>query len=64
VEHVHFLQDEVFIEPVRLEQGAYVTPTNPGWGLEMHPEFVKKHAYPTGAVWVGRKDSGSVTFLG
>lgn len=63
VEHVHFLQDEVFIKPVRLEQGAYVTPTAPGWGLEMHADFAKKHTYPTGSVWVGREDSGSVRFL-
>ena len=63
VEHLHFLQDEVFIEPVRLEHGAYVTPTIPGWGLEMHADFVAKHIYPTGSVWVGREDSGGVTFL-
>jgi len=63
VEHVHFLQDEVFIEPVRIKQGSYVTPTAAGWGLEMHPEFVAKHIYPNGSVWVGRKDSGGVTFV-
>jgi L-fuconate dehydratase len=62
VEHVHFLQDEVFIDPVRIEQGAYVTPTAPGWGLEMHANFVKKHIYPTGSAWVAREESGGVTF--
>ena len=63
VEHVHFLQDEVFIEPVKLEQGAYVTPKRPGWGLELQAHFVAKHTYPTGSVWAGREDSGGVRFL-
>ena len=63
VEYLNFLQDEVFIEPVEVEHGAYVTPTTPGWGLEMHPDFVERHIYPTGSVWQGREASGSVTFL-
>jgi L-fuconate dehydratase len=63
VEHINFLQDEAFIHPVRLEKGAYVAPEAPGWGLEMHADFVSKHIYPTGSVWVGREDSGGVKFL-
>jgi L-fuconate dehydratase len=63
VEHINFLQDEAFIHPVKLEHGAYVTPTAPGWGVEMHADFVSKHIYPTGSVWAGREDSGGVKFL-
>ena len=63
VEYLYFLQDGVFLEPVEMAAGAYVTPTAPGWGLEMHPQFVADHTYPTGKVWIGREASGGVTFL-
>jgi len=63
VEYLNFLQDEVFIEPVQIEHGAYVVPITPGWGLEMRADFVARHTYPTGSVWVGREEDGSVTFL-
>lgn len=63
VEFLNFLQEEVFIQPIRMSDGAYVAPTTPGWGLEMYPDFVEKHTYPTGAVWQGREESGSITFL-
>jgi L-fuconate dehydratase len=63
VEYLNFLQDGVFIEPVKVEYGAYVAPTKPGWGLEMRADFIAKHTYPTGSVWVGREASGGVTFL-
>lgn len=63
VEYLEFLQDGVFIEPIKVRDGAYVAPTTPGWGLEMHPEFVDRHIYPTGAVWQGREASGGITFL-
>jgi L-fuconate dehydratase len=63
VEYLNFLQDGVFIEPVKVEHGAYVAPTKPGWGLEMHADFIAKHTYPTGSVWIGREASGGATFL-
>ena len=63
VEYLNFLQDEVFLHPIHVRNGAYVTPTVPGWGLEMHPNFVEKHIYPTGSVWQGREASGGITFL-
>ncbi|MDE0313787.1 MAG: mandelate racemase/muconate lactonizing enzyme domain-containing protein [Candidatus Poribacteria bacterium] len=63
VEYLNFLQDEVFIEPIQVRDGAYVAPTVPGWGLEMYPDFIEKHIYPTGAVWQGREASGGITFL-
>ena len=63
VEYLNFLQDDVFIAPIQIRDGAYVAPTAPGWGLEMYPEFVEKHVYPTGSVWQGREASGDITFL-
>ncbi len=63
VEYLNFLQDDVFISPIQIREGAYVAPTAPGWGLEMYPEFVEKHVYPTGSVWQGREASGDITFL-
>ena len=63
VEYLEFLQDGVFIEPIQVRDGAYVAPTVSGWGLEMYPDFMEKHIYPTGAVWQGREASGGITFL-
>ncbi len=63
VEYLEFLQEGVFIEPIQVRDGAYVAPTVPGWGLEMHHDFVDKHIYPIGAVWQGREASGGITFL-
>jgi len=48
---------------VTMENGAYVLPQVPGWGLEMTESFVKKHTYPIGKIWQGREASGGVTFL-
>ena len=62
-EYLNFLQDGVFIEPVQIEHGTYVVPKTPGWGLEMHADFVARHTYPTGSVWIGRETSGGVNFL-
>ncbi len=63
VEYLNFLQEDVFIHPIQVSNGAYVAPTSPGWSLEMYPDFVEKHIYPTGSVWQGREASGSITFL-
>ena len=63
VEFINFLQDGVFLHPIEVADGAYVTPTRPGWSLDMHPDFIAAHTYPTGAVWRGREASGSIGFL-
>lgn len=63
VEYLNFLQEDVFINPIQVRDGAYVAPTVPGWGLEMFPDFVEKHTYPSGSVWQGREASGGITFL-
>ena len=58
-----FLQEGVFKNPVEISKGAYGLPSNPGWGLEMEPDFVKNHIYPEGSVWHGRQEPSGVTFL-
>ena len=63
VEYLNFLQDEVFIDPVKVARGSYVTPNGLGWGLEMQANFVARHTYPEGEVWQGREVSGGVLFL-
>ena len=63
VEFINFLQEGVFLHPIEVADGAYVTPTRPGWSLDMHPDFIAAHTYPTGAVWRGREASGSIGFL-
>jgi L-fuconate dehydratase len=63
VEYLNFLQDEVFVAPIAMAEGAYVAPNTAGWGLEMQRDFVVSHTYPTGSVWQGREASGSITFL-
>ena len=63
VEYIDFLQEGVFKNPVEISNGAYGLPSNPGWGLEMEPDFVKNHIYPEGSVWCGRQEPSGVTFL-
>ena len=63
VEYAEFLQDEVFINPIKVKDGSYLTPTAPGWGLEMHKKFLREHIYPTGKIWKDRVASGGITFL-
>ncbi len=63
VEYIDFLQEGVFENPVEVRNGAYVLPSNPGWGLEMTPEFVEKHLFPDGEVWRDREEPSGVTFV-
>jgi L-fuconate dehydratase len=63
VEYAEFLQDEVFLNPIQVEDGCYVMPKSSGWGLEMHEGFLNPHIYPSGEIWKDRIASGSITFL-
>lgn len=48
LEYLEFLQQGVFLHPLRVENGHYQLSSAPGWGLEMHEEFVAKYVYPEG----------------
>ena len=62
VEYIDFLQESVE-HPVRVDQGCYLTPTAPGWGLEFKPEFIERHRFPDGEVWNSRPaDRKGATF--
>ena len=63
VEYIDFLQEDVFMNPIQVNDGHYVTPKSYGWGLEMYEEFINSHIYPEGEVWKNRVASGSITFL-
>ena len=55
VEYINFLQDDVFLAPVAVQDGHYIAPEGPGWGLEMKAEFIERHRYPNGEIWRHRK---------
>ena len=63
VEYIEFLQDDVFLNPIQVKNGHYVSPSAFGWGLEMQEDFFNDHIYPTGSIWKNRVASGSITFL-
>ncbi len=48
LEYLEFLQDGVFLSPLRVRNGHYVLPSAPGWGIEMESEFVARYRYPEG----------------
>lgn len=54
VEYIAFLQEDVFVDPVTVRDGHYVASTNPGWGLEMHEDFIERHRFPDGEIWRDR----------
>ena len=61
-EYLNFLQDDVFINPVKVKNGRYIAPESFGWGLEMKDSFFDSHQYPSGSIWKNRVESGSIKF--
>ncbi|HEV2441649.1 MAG TPA: enolase C-terminal domain-like protein [Steroidobacteraceae bacterium] len=47
VDHLH----EHFLDPVRIRDGRYLTPSTPGFSAEMLPETLVKYRFPDGAMW-------------
>lgn len=62
-EYLDFLQDDVFETPVTVENGRYITPSQPGWGLEMKTEFIEQYRFPSGPLWCKRRDPIGALFL-
>ncbi|MBL8173776.1 MAG: hypothetical protein JNK48_03855 [Bryobacterales bacterium] len=48
LEYLEFLQQGVFLHPLQVRNGHYVLPDAPGWGLEMHDDFIARYRYPDG----------------
>ena len=53
VEYIDFLQESVK-HPVKIQNGHYLPPREPGWGIEFHEKFLTDHTYPDGKVWKNR----------
>jgi L-fuconate dehydratase len=49
VDHLH----EHFLDPVRIHEGRYATPTRPGYSIQMRPDSLDAHEFPRGRVWAG-----------
>ncbi len=52
VDHLH----EHFVEPVRIRDGRYLAPAEPGFGAAMHEASLSAYDFQTGAVWTTRSD--------
>jgi len=47
VDHLH----EHFVTPVRIHNGHYMMPTDPGYSIEIREESLSRFAYPMGEAW-------------
>ncbi len=47
VDHLH----EHFVDPCVIRNGRYMPPRLPGYSIEMKPESLRDHTFPTGSVW-------------
>jgi L-fuconate dehydratase len=47
VDHLH----EHFVDPVTIQDGRYVPPTQPGYSIEIKSESRRRYTYPDGPVW-------------
>ncbi|MFK7996174.1 MAG: enolase C-terminal domain-like protein [Granulosicoccus sp.] len=63
VEYLDFLQSDVFETPVCVKDGCYVTPSQPGWGLEMKSAFIEHYRFPEGPLWSTRSGPIGPLFL-
>jgi len=41
--NINDLHNEIFVEPIKFENGFITPPTGPGLGVELNPEVVKRH---------------------
>ena len=51
VDHLH----EHFIEPVVIENAAYIPPRNPGYSIEMKKSSLANYEYPSGKIWAQKQ---------
>ena len=49
VDHLH----EHFVHPVRIREGRYMVPEEPGYSIEILPDSLSLYAFPDGVVWRG-----------
>ncbi|MEM7259325.1 MAG: enolase C-terminal domain-like protein [Pseudomonadota bacterium] len=63
VEYYDAQQHGVFTTPIEVKDGCYVTPTQPGWGVEMHNNFIEAHRFPDSALWANREGPVGPLFI-
>jgi len=47
VDHLH----EHFVDPVRVAEGRYLLPTEPGYSITMKPSSIARFSFPDGPEW-------------
>jgi L-fuconate dehydratase len=47
VDHLH----EHFLTPVRIQNGRYLLPEEPGYSIEIKPESLETYSFPNGSFW-------------
>jgi L-fuconate dehydratase len=52
IEYVHHLHEH-FVDPVTMQGGRYLAPTQPGYSIAIKESSRLAHRYPDGAVWSG-----------
>jgi L-fuconate dehydratase len=50
-DHLH----EHFVHPVKIQNGAYILPRDPGYSSEMKSTSISQHKFPDGVMWHGPK---------
>ena len=54
VDHLH----EHFLDPVRMRNGRYMPPSQPGYSIQIKAETLNEYRFPDGPVWSPRLRSG------
>ena len=57
VDHLH----EHFEDPCHVVNGAYQTPSRPGFSIRIRPEILAAFQYPDGPEWTNRRSANSTT---
>jgi L-fuconate dehydratase len=60
LEYLEFLQQGVFLHPLEVQNGHYLLPSAPGWGLEMHADFIAQYHYPDGPATANSAESDQI----
>lgn len=56
VDHLH----EHFVDPVKIANGHYVLPSQPGYSAELYPTTIEQYQYPHGTYWLDRSTENVV----
>jgi L-fuconate dehydratase len=51
IEHAGHLHEH-FVDPIRIRDGRYLAPQQPGFSVEMKPESVARYRFPDGEAWL------------